>query len=262
MHGSGSLPRILTIARNAFREAVRDRVLYNLILFVLLITAGAIFLGELTAGQEARVIVDLGLSSMLIFGTFISIFVGVSLVWKEIEKKTVYSIFSKPVNRGEFIIGKYLGLCATLLVNVAVMALGVTLAEAYVGGTQYFLPIWAAAVLIFLELTVTTAVAIMFSSFSTPALSALLTFFIFLIGHFSSSLRDLAEGMGSRSAIVFFNAVYYALPNLAHFSFIANTANGQTAPLSFIGSSALYALAFDAILIGITVVIFSRRNFK
>src|SRR5512140_2896397 len=113
--GVGFLPRIIIIARNTFRETVRDHILYNLILFVLLITASAIFLGELTAGQEARVIVDLGLSAVLIFGTFISIFVGVSLVWKEIEKRTVYSIFSKPVRRGEFIIGKYLGLCLTLL---------------------------------------------------------------------------------------------------------------------------------------------------
>lgn len=127
---------IPTIARNAFREAVRDRILYNLILFVLLITASAIFLGELTAGQEARVIVNLGLSAMLVFGTFISIFVGVSLVWKEIEKRTVYSIFSKPVRRSEFIIGKYLGLCLTLFVNVAVMGAGVSLALLYVGGGQ------------------------------------------------------------------------------------------------------------------------------
>src|SRR4051794_39331094 len=118
--GTGSLPRIMAIARNAFREAVRDRILYNLILFVLLLTGAAIFLGELSVGQEARVIVNLGLSSILIFGAFISIFVGVGLVWKEIEKRTVYSIFSKPASRGEFIIGKYLGLCLTLLVNVAI----------------------------------------------------------------------------------------------------------------------------------------------
>ncbi|HTH52109.1 MAG TPA: ABC transporter permease subunit [Pyrinomonadaceae bacterium] len=260
--GTGSLPRILTIARNAFREAVRDRVLYNLILFVLLLTGSAIFLGELTAGQEARVIVDLGLSASLVFGTFISIFVGVSLVWKEIEKKTVYSIFSKPIGRAEFIIGKYLGLCLTLLVNVVVMGVGISLAEAYVGGTKYILPIWGAITLIFFELTITTAVAIVFSSFSSPALSALLTFFVFLIGHFSSSLRDLAENLGSRSAIIFFNTIYYLLPNLAHFSFIANTANGETTPLAMLGSCALYAIAVDAVLLAIAVLIFSRRNFK
>ena len=116
------------IARNAFREAVRDRILYNLIVFVLLITAAAAVLGELTAGQEARVIVNLGSSAVLIFGTFISIFVGVSLVWKEIEKRTVYAIFAKPIARWEFLVGKYLGLCATLFFNVTVMVVGVVLA--------------------------------------------------------------------------------------------------------------------------------------
>lgn len=262
IEGTGFLPRILAIAKNAFREAVRDRILYNLIVFVLLITASAIFLGELTAGQEARVIVDLGLSSILLFGVFIAIFVGVSLVWKEIEKKTVYSIFSKPIGRGEFIVGKYLGLCGTLLVNVAVMGAGVSLALLYVGGGRFAATIWGAIFLIFLELTIVTAVAIMFSSFSTPALSALLTFFVFVIGHFSSSLRDLAEGMGSQTAIFFFNGIYYLLPNLSNFSFIANTANGTAAPIAMLGAAAAYAVVYDAILMAVTVMIFSRRNFK
>ncbi len=257
-----SLHRILVIAKNTFREAIRDRILYNLILFVLLITVSAIFLSELTAGQEARVIVNLGLSSTLIFGVFISIFVGVSLVWKEIEKRTVYSIFSKPVGRGEFIVGKYLGLCLTILVNVAVMGAGVSLALVYVGGGRLAGTIWAAVFLIFLELTIITAVAIMFSSFSTPALSALLTFFVFLIGHFSSSLRDLAQGLGSRSAILFFNAIYYLLPNLSNFSFITNSSNGDIAPIAMLGGAAVYAIIFDVVLLTITVVIFKRRNFK
>lgn len=262
MYERGTLPRILTILTNAFREAVRDRILYNLILFVLLITVSAIFLGELTAGQEARVIVNLGLSSILIFGTFISIFVGVSLVWKEIEKKTVYSIFSKPVGRGEFIIGKYLGLCLTLFVNVAVMGAGVTLALLYVNGGGLIGAIWPAILLIFLELTILTAIAIMFSSFSTPALSALLTFFVFVIGHFSASLRDLAQEMGSTTARLVFDAIYYLLPNLSHFSFITESSNGMTPPPAMIGGSLLYALIYDLVILTITVVIFSRRNFK
>jgi len=260
--GTGFLPRILTIAKNAFREAVRDRILYNLILFVLLITGSAIFLGELTAGQEARVIVNLGLSSTLIFGTFISIFVGVSLVWKEIEKRTVYSIFSKPIGRGEFIVGKYLGLSLTLLVNIAVMGVGVTAALLYVGGSRFVGPVWAATLLIFLELTIMTAVAILFSSFSTPALSALLTFFVFVIGHFSSSLLDLATTFSSKPALVVVTAIYYVLPNLSNFSFITETSNGMTPPIAMIGSSLLYAVIYDTILLTITVVIFTRRNFK
>src|SRR5947209_15453568 len=126
------LQTIFAITRNAFREAVRDRVLYNLVLFVLLLTAGAIFLGELSAAQETKIIIDMGLSAMLLFGAFISIFVGVGLVYKEIERRTIYAIFAKPVGRGEFLVGKYLGLCLTLFVNVLVMGIGVTLALVYV----------------------------------------------------------------------------------------------------------------------------------
>ena len=252
----------MAIAKNAFREAVRDRILYNLILFVLLITASAIFLGEMTAGQEARVIVNLGLSTMLIFGAFISIFVGVSLVWKEIEKRNVYSIFSKPVGRGEFIIGKYIGLCLTLLVNVAVMGVGVTLALLYVGGGHFFGGIWKAILLIFLELTIVTAVAIMFSSFSTPALSALLTFFVFVIGNFSASLQDMAQEIGSKKASVVFEAIYYLLPNLSLFNFTTETSSAIVPPAQMMGGSFLYALIYDIILLTVTIVIFNRRNFK
>lgn len=260
--GTGFLPRIWAIAMNAFREAVRDRILYNLILFVLLITGSAVFLSDLSAGQEARVIVNLGLSSVLIFGSFISIFVGVGLVWKEIEKRTVYSIFSKPVGRGEFIVGKYLGLCMTLFVNVAVMGVGVTLALLYVGGSSFVGGVWTAVLLIFLELTIVTAVAILFSSFSTPALSALLTLFVFMIGHFSASLRDLGQHMGSTSARVFFEAIYYLLPNFSHFSFITEASNKMTPSPAMIGGALLYAILYNAILLTATVLIFSRRNFK
>jgi ABC-type transport system involved in multi-copper enzyme maturation permease subunit len=254
--------RILVIARNTFREAVRDRVLYNLVLFVLMITASAVFLGELTAGQEARTIVNLGLTAMLVFGAFISIFVGVSLVNKEIEKRTVFAIFSKPVGRGEFIVGKYLGLCLTLLVNVLLMGVGVSLALLYVGGGNLAFSIWAAIFLIFLELTILTAIATLFSSFSSPALSALLTFFIFIIGHSSASLRDFAQNLGSQSAKLFFDAVYYLLPNLSFFTFRTNAAHGDTPPAAMLGGAVLYALVYICITLAATVLIFSRRNFK
>ncbi len=253
---------IFSIARNTFREAVRDRVLYNLVLFVLLITASAIFLGELTAGQEARTIVNLGLSAMLLFGVFISIFVGVSLVSKEIERRTIYAIFSKPIGRGEFIIGKYLGLCLTLLVNVLIMGVGVSLALLYVGGGSLAFSIWGAVFLIFLELTVLTAVAILFSSFSSPTLSALLTFFIFIIGHFSASLKDFAANLGSSFTRLFFDVLYYVLPNLSFYSFITNAAHGDTPPLKMAGGAVLYAFCYVAVLLAVTNLIFSRRNFK
>jgi ABC-type transport system involved in multi-copper enzyme maturation permease subunit len=257
-----SLSQSFSIASNTFREAVRDRVLYNLVLFVLLITASAIFLGELTAGQEARTIVNLGLGACLLFGAFISIFVGVSLVSKEIEKRTVYAIFSKPVSRAEFIVGKYCGLCLTLLVNVLVMGVGVSLALLYVGGGNLAFTVWGAIFLIYLELMILTAVAVLFSSFSSPALSALLSFFVFIIGHFSASLNELAKNLGSSFARIFFGAIYYILPNLSHFSFNTNAANHEVPPPSMLGGAALYAVVYVVILMVVTVMIFSRRNFK
>ena len=241
---------------------MRDRVLYNLVLFVLLIIACAILLGDLTDGHEARTIVNIGLNAMLLFGAFIAIFVGVGLVSKEIEKRTVFAIFAKPVGRSEFIVGKYLGLCLTLAVNVLAMGIGVSLALIYVGNASFAGTIWGSIVLIFLELTIITGVAILFSSFSSPALSALLTFFVFLIGHFSTSLRDLATNLGSLSAKYFFDAIYYLLPNFSHFSFVTNAAHGDVPPLPMFAGSLLYAIVFDGILIAATTLIFSRRNFK
>jgi len=256
--------RIFAIARNAFREAVRDRVLYNLVLFVLLLTAVAIFIGELSGGQERKIIVDLGLSAMLLFGVFIAIFVGVGLVYKEIERRTVYAIFAKPVGRGEFLIGKYLGLCLTLLVNVVIMGTGLSLALIYVGGgwEPLALRIWPAVLLIYVELAVLTGVALLFSSFSSPALSALLTFFIFIIGHFSADLKSLAASTGNIGARWLFSALYYLLPNLANYSYITPAAHGQVPALTQSIVAILYGGFYTTVILAIALLVFSRRNFK
>ena len=260
----GKLWRIAAIARNAFREAVRDRVLYNLVLFVLLLTGASIFIGELSGGQERKVIVDLGLSAMLLFGVFIAIFVGVGLVYKEIERRTIYAVFSKPVGRGEFLVGKYLGLCLTLLVNVLVMGVGVSLALLYVsGGWDPLIPtIWPAVLLIYMELMLLTAVALLFSSFSSPALSALLTFMVFIIGHFSADLKSLAVTLGSTSARYLITGLYYLLPNLANYSFITPAAHGRAPAAGFVFATALYALVYIAVILAAATLVFSRRNFK
>ena len=261
---SGSLSRIATIARNTFREAVRDRVLYNLVLFVLLLTGGAVFLGELSAAQEAKIIVDIGLSAMLLFGVFISIFIGVGLVYKEIERRTIYAIFSKPVGRGEFLAGKYLGLCLTLCVNVAVMGAGVSLALLYVRGgwSPLVLGIWPAIALVYIELMIVVAVALLFSSFSSPALSALLTFFVFVIGHFSAELKSLSATVGTGSARVVFAALYYLLPNFSNYAYINAASHGETPTVANFFGAVLYGLIYIAVLLAAATLVFSRRNFK
>jgi ABC-type transport system involved in multi-copper enzyme maturation permease subunit len=260
----GRFWRITAIARNAFREAVRDRVLYNLVLFVLLLTGASIFIGELSGGQERKVIVDLGLSAMLLFGVFIAIFVGVGLVYKEIERRTIYAVFSKPVGRGEFLVGKYFGLCLTLLVNVLVMGVGVSLALVYVsrGWDPLILSIWPAVLMIYMELMLLTAVALLFSSFSSPALSALLTFLVFIIGHFSADLKSLAVSLGSTSARWLFTGLYYLLPNLANYSFITPASHGRAPSAGFVFATALYAFVYITVILAAATLVFSRRNFK
>jgi Cu-processing system permease protein len=255
---------IFPIARNAFREAVRDRVLYNLVLFVLILIGAAIFIGELSAGQESKIIVDLGLSAMLIFGVFIAIFVGVGLVYKEIERRTLYAILSKPIGRGQFLMGKYLGLCLTLLVNVVIMGVGLSLALIYVrhGLDPWALKIWPAIFLIYLELTIITGVALLFSSFSSPALSALLTFFVFIIGHFSSDLKALAGSSNNPAASLVFRSLYYLMPNLSHYSLITAAAHSQVPDMSAVIVALAYAIVYIAVLLAAATLVFHRRNFK
>jgi ABC-type transport system involved in multi-copper enzyme maturation permease subunit len=259
-----ALRTTIAIAGNAFREAVRDRVLYNLVLFVLLLTAGAIFFGELSAGQDKKIIIDLGLSAMLLFGVFIAIFVGVGLVYKEIERRTLYAILAKPVGRGQFLVGKYLGLCLTLLVNVIVMGLGVSLALIYIrrGWEPLALRIWPTILLIYFELMIITGVALLFSTFSSPALSALLTFFVFVIGHFSADLKTLSMTSNQGSARLLFRALYYLWPNLTAYSVITPAAHGMSPDAGSIALGFGYMIAYSVILLAAATLIFSRRNFK
>jgi ABC-type transport system involved in multi-copper enzyme maturation permease subunit len=256
--------KVVPIALNTFRESVRDRVLYNLVLFVLLLVGSSIFLGELSMSQETKIIVDIGLSAMLLFGVLIAIFIGIGLVYKEIDKRTIYNLLGKPVHRYQFILGKYFGLCFTLLVNTSVMAVAVVAALVYVkGGPDAIqLKILPAAYLIFLELMVITAVALLFSSFSSPMLSALLAFFLFIIGSFSADLKLFAETVGSGAVKALCQALYFLLPNLANFHYITETAHGSSPPVRMLAAATAYALLYIAALLAATVLIFQRRNFK
>lgn len=256
--------KITAIALNTFRESVRDRVLYNLVLFVALIVAAASVIGRIAVGQEAKIIIDVGLSATSVFGLLIAIFIGIGLVSKEIEKRTVAVILSKPVRRSQFILGKYFGLCLTLLVNTMAMAAAVTLALIFAKGgfDSAQLALWPAAYLIFLELAVMTAIALLFSCFSTPALSALFTLLIFLIGRWSPDLKLLAETGNSAATRTVSRALYHLLPNLASFNFINEAAYGESVPARLLAGNTVYAACYVAALLAAAVLIFDRRNFK
>src|ERR1700729_3919119 len=186
--------RIVYIASNTFREAVRDRVLYNLIAFALLLSGGAIFVGQISIGIERLVVINLGLTAVSLFGIVIAIFIGIGLVSKEIDKRTLYTVLSRPVQRWEFIIGKFFGLAGTLVVNALFMALGVFAALFYVSRHFQATDGWVLVALYFiiLQFLIITSLALLFSSFSSPLLSAVFAFALFVIGTFSNDLRGFA----------------------------------------------------------------------
>ncbi len=255
--------RIGSIAFNTFREAVRDRVLYNLIAFALLLVASALLFGEISIGIERIVLVNLGLTAISIFGVVIAIFIGIGLVSKEIDKRTLYTVLSRPVQRWEFIVGKFCGLVGTLVVNTFFMAIGFFAALLYL--VHRFQPgdgwLLVAIYFIVLELVIITAVALLFSSFSSPLLSAVFAFALFIIGSFAEDLRNFAA-MTHGVARVAATAAAYLVPNFGALNVISRVAHSQPLAGSLVLYNTLYATLYAVAAIAGAVLIFEHRNLK
>jgi ABC-type transport system involved in multi-copper enzyme maturation permease subunit len=262
------------IAINVFRESVRDKVLYNLVLFAILLIGASLLIGQLTAGQDVKIIKDLGLSATSLFGLFIAVFIGIGLVSKEVERRSIYSLLAKPIHRSQLVVGKYIGLVLTLTVNVALMAVAqyAVLALMRWGVPEAVVRAWdappldpallVAIGLILVELMLVTAIAVFFSTFSTPILSAALTFGLFVVGHFSADLRNFEAAVESPMAGRVARALYWVLPNLALFDVKANVVHGQHVPFGYVALAIAYATTYIALLLTISVTVFSRRDFK
>jgi ABC-type transport system involved in multi-copper enzyme maturation permease subunit len=265
---------IRSVAVNVFRESVRDRVPYNLVLFAVLLIASSYLIGQLTAGQDVKIIKDLGLAATSVFGLFISIFIGIGLVSKEVERRSIYALLSKPVSRAQFIAGKYAGLVLTLAVNMSVMAIALYLVLAYMVWTEpptiragWDAPgvdpaLLKALFLIFIELMLVTAIALFFSTFSTPILSAALTFGLYIAGHFNTDLRDFDKVVSSKAASLLARTTYHVLPDLSAFDVKTQVVHGLPVTLGYVGSTTFYGLAYVTALLLISTLIFSRRDFK
>jgi ABC-type transport system involved in multi-copper enzyme maturation permease subunit len=255
--------RIVHIASNTFREAVRDRVLYNLIAFALLLSGAAIFIGQISIEIERLVVVNLGLTAVSLFGVVIAIFIGIGLVSKEIEKRTLYTVLSRPVRRWEFIVGKFFGLAGTLVVNTFFMAIGVFAALLYVAH-KFSSPdafILVALYFIILEFLILCSLALLFSSFSSPLLSAVFTFSLFIIGSFADDLRGFA-GMTHGITRWFATAAAYLVPNFSALNVISAVAHQQNVAGQLVLQNSLYALFYSAMALSGAILIFERRNLK
>ena len=252
--------RILVIGINSFRENLREKLLYNLVLFALLIIGSSILLSRLHLGDDSRLILDLGLASMNIFGVLIAIFIGIGLVNKEIEKKTIYTIVSKPVARWEFLVGKYLGLTITLLVNLLIMLVGF-LVVLVIMGVGIDLLLFKAVLLIFMELMAITAVALLFSTFTTTTLSAIFTLAVYVIGHLTGDLKALgAKVDGANHTIL--TGLYYVMPNLENFNLKARVIYHLDIAASELALVLMYGLLYTAVLLLVAAGIFHRRDFR
>jgi Cu-processing system permease protein len=252
------------VAVNTFREAVRDRVLYNLIFFALMMIGAAILVGEISIGVERLVIVNLGLSAISIFGIIMAIFIGVGLVYKEMEKRTLYSLLAKPIRRWEFLVGKFAGLLLTLVVNTALMTLGLAAALFYVSRSfdRSDATILAAVYFILLELALITALALFFSCFSSPMLSTLYTLGIYVAGVFAPDIKGVSEYSQSPAIAAVARFVYYLLPNFHNFNVIARAAHGETIPFSLVWQNTLYAALYVTVILVAASAVFSGRNLK
>ena len=264
---------IIVIALNTFREARRDRILYSLFLFALLIIASSLVFSTISAEQYNKIVKDFGLAAISIFGVMISIFLGTGLVYKEIERKTVYNIFSKPVERYQFILGKYLGLAITLLVITISMGLILFIVVLYVELPRsdfikfyykghYFTEFFFAIYFEYLEFLIIIGIALVLSSFTTPILSIILTFLAFVMGRFSADIRLFAEEVKNPAANYFSELIYRVVPNLEKFNIRNEAVYGGDISFSLIFNTTVYALIYTCVLILLTILIFQRREFK
>jgi ABC-type transport system involved in multi-copper enzyme maturation permease subunit len=253
------LSRLLAVASNTFRETVRERVLYNLVFFAILMTLSGLLLGQLSIRQDEKIIKDLGLAAMDGFGTLIAIFVGVGLVSKEIDKRSLFPLLAKPVTRDEFLLGKFAGLVFTLAVNVGVMAAGLFL-TLLATGRRADPALLKAVFTILLGLAITVALALLFSVFTSAALATVCTVSLVVAGRFADVLQHLGEvAPDAPQALV--KVVYYLLPNFHMLDLKDQVVYGDPIRLSALAALTGYAVVYMAVVLGIALAAFRRREF-
>lgn len=254
------MSRIVAVAANTYRETIRERVLYNLVFFAILMTLSGLLLGQISIRQDEKIIKDLGLASMEIFGTLIAVFIGVGLVSKEIERRSLYPLLAKPLARGEFLIGKFAGLCFTLLVNVSVMTAGLYLTLAATGrraDPQLLKAIFP----LFLGLVLIVALALFLSTLTSSAIAAVGTVCLVVVGRYSDvihNMRDVAPGTPAWLVEV----LYYGLPNLRNFDLKDHVVYGDSVSAGDLARITLYAVLYSTALLAGAVAAFRSRDLQ
>ena len=256
-----SIPRVAALATNTVRQAVRSRLLYTLLFFGLVLIATSVGVSSLSYVESERIVQDVGLAAIRLFGVGIAIFVGVGLIHDEIERRTIYTILSKPLSRSEFIVGKYMGLLLTVWAQLAIMSLAF-FAVSWAVGAPLGWNLVAALGLVGIELMVVVAVATFFSSFTTPLLSSLFSVGIYLAGHLSRDIRSLGFQSGDAAVEFASQAVYRALPDLQSFNLTVQVVHGLPISSLEIGLPVVYGVGYSVVLLMASALIFERRDLR
>jgi len=249
------------VAANTFLETVRNKILYVILAFALLVIGMTWFLADLSMGELSRIIVDVGLASIHLFGVTIAIFLGITLVSQEVERKTIYLVLSKPVPRWEFVLGKAAGLASTLLLTTSVM--GLTLFAVHAGyGGRAEPGIALAAAGVYLELVLLVCLATFFSTFTTPTLSAMFTLALFLIGHLSEYLLVFGGRADVAAVRATATVLFYLLPNLEIFNWKNEVVYGQARTPALLAHGVAYLATYGAAILLMACGLFARKDFK
>jgi len=256
----GGLSRTLAVAANTFRETVRERVLYNLLFFAILMIVGGLLLGQLSIRQEEKVLKDIGLAAMDLFGTLIAVFIGTGLVNKEIERRSLYPLLAKPLTRAEFFLGKFAGLGSTLLVNLSAMLAGLLL-TLVVTGRGADASLLSAVYPIYLGLLLVVAFAMLFSTLTSSTLAAVLTVCVVVVGRFADVIRGMREVLpGVPQQLV--QALFSVVPNFANFDFKNRVAYGEAVSGDILAWVTVYAAAWTVVVLGLGLASFRAKDFQ
>lgn len=256
-----NLTRVWAIAANGYREVIRDRILYIIAFFALLLILASRILPDIAVSTDKKIFLDLGISAIHVLGVIVAIFVGTGLIIKEIDKKTLLILIPKPITKTEFIVGKHLGLSAVLFVLVATMSFIYIGLMTMLSITYPLNSLLIAMVYILLELSLLTAVAIVFSVFTSSILATLLSFGIYIMGHLSRDLLELAKITENESIQKLTKTLFLILPDLERFNLKNEAVYGLLATPSELINNAVYGLLYIFILLSIAIFIFSRRQF-
>lgn len=249
---------IINIAKNTFKEAIRDQILYGILIFAFIFLGSTIFLGSISLGEDLKIIKDLGLAGIYLFSVIITIFLGSSLIYKEIEKKTLYIILSKPVSKLQFICGKFFGLWSSVTLNVILMSLFYIIILLFKGGGFDLTSMMSILLLIF-ELAIFISLTVLFSTFTTPLAGTLYSIIFLYIGHSLQLLKDYAAD-ASKAFQYFSDITYYLLPNLEKFNIRNSVVYGITPSSGEIIYPIAYSIVYSVILLWLATLALKNQD--